>query len=342
MKIKKVLFIFLSFIIVITLLSPLAGLIAYNKLFSRTERPNYELTPGLVDYSIVNSNNDYSRELYSINSNKETLQGYYYPVENSQAMIVMSHGINDGADGLLPQIMYFIDKGYTVFSYDGTGCYSSSGKSSNGFSQSLIDLENVLHFIDSTPTFASQKKLLFGYSWGGYASTSIFNLDTNNIYGSVSISGYYDAKNLLYNKGKSYVGPLATLGKPFLDILLESRFKDYLSYDAIAGINNTSLPIYIIHGEKDATITYNNLSIISQKDRITNPNVIYQTILNKGHVTLMYSNDSIEYRKKVDKELKELKKKEHKAYIAQVDDVLYSQIDKELFDNIDLFYKNCL
>jgi dipeptidyl aminopeptidase/acylaminoacyl peptidase len=345
MKFKKILLFILIFVVVTTLLSPIAGIIVYNSIFSRVERPNYDLTPGLVDFEEVKEKHNISRELFSIKSNKETLQGYYYTNDDPKGLIVMSHGLNDGADGLLAITLFFINNGYNVFSYDGTGCYSSSGNSCNGFSQSLIDLENVLYFLNEQPKFSSQKKLLFGYSWGGYASTSIFNLIDENIYGSVAVSAYYDAKNLIYNKGKEYVGFLATLGKPVLDMIIKNRFKEYVNYDSISGINKTSTPFYIIHGTKDSTISHDKYAIISQKDKITNPNVTYKSVNDKDHVSILYSSNAIAYQKQVKENLDNIKKKnkeEIKEYILTVDDELYSELDIDLFNSIISFYHSCL
>jgi predicted alpha/beta-fold hydrolase len=314
------------------------AIVAYNTIFSRYNRPDYNITPGLINYEEISET--YNRTEVSFKSNNETLQGYYYKNDEAKALVVMSHGANDGADSLLSSSLYFLNNGYSVFSYDNTGCFSSTGRV-NGFSQSLIDLENALYFLNEDTNYKNYKKLLFGYSLGGYASTAIFNLDVKNVYGSVSISGFNDASNLIFNKGKSYVGPLAYLGKPIINTIQSKRFKEYNNYTALSGINKVDTPIYLIHGLNDTTIRYKNDSISILKDDIINKNVLYHIEENKDHVSILYSDEANEYRNEIDTNLSKIKKYDEKAeFVKNVDDYKYSKLNMKLYQSIISFYDN--
>lgn len=339
-KYKKTLIITCICIIAFLLLHYVGAIIAYNTIFSRYERPDYNITPGLINYEEIN--NTYNRKEVSFKSKNETLQGYYYKNDNAKALVVMSHGSNDGADSLLSSSLFFLNNEYSVFSYDNTGCFSSTGKV-NGFAQSLVDLESVLSFLNEDNNYKDYKKLLFGYSWGGYASTAIFNLDIKNVYGSVSISGFNDASNLIFNKGKSYVGPLAYLGKPIINSIQNKKFKEYNNYTALSGINKVNTPIYLIHGLNDTTIRYKNDSIAILKDDITNENVLYQIEENKDHISILYSDEANTYRNEIDTNLSKIKKYDKKVeFVKNVDDYKYSKINMELYQSIISFYDNCM
>lgn len=314
--------------------------IAYNSTFSRYNRPDYNITPGLINYQSIKD--IYSREEISFKSNEETLKGYYYSIDNSKALIIMSHGLKDGADSLLSSTIYFLNNGYNVFTYDNTGCFDSTGKA-NGFSQSLVDLKNALFFLNNNDKFNKQRFLLFGYSWGAYATASIFNFDVENIYGSVSISGYNDAKNLFFNKGKTYVGILAYLGKNLIENIQYKKFDKIVNYTAVNGINNTTTPVFVIHGKEDNEIKYNTDSIISLKDNIINSNVIFSLENNKDHISILYSKESYEYQNIVNKQLKSIKKYDKKTvFLKTVDNYKYSEIDNSLYERINNFYNDCI
>ncbi len=340
-KILKKIFVILGITIIASIvINFVGGIIAYNLLFNRYERPDYKITPGIVCYEDVKEN--YPRQALSYSSGKEILAGYYYPHENEKALIIMSHGIHDGADSLLAQCLFFLDHNYSVFSYDNSGCFSSTGKA-NGFLQSVIDLKNTLDYLNQDIRFKNRKKLLFGFSWGGYATVSIFNFQTQDIYGSVSLSGYNDAENLIFNKGKSYVGPLAYTGKGIVELIQNVRFKGNEFYTGIDGINHTTTPFFIAHGHQDTTIRFKEDSILFNKNLITNPNVTYYESLDAGHSSLMYSNRANEYRKEVDAQLKSMKDYDDKVeYVKTIDNVIYSELSIDLFEKINEFYQICL
>ena len=144
-KISKNILYFLIFIILFSLLTiPFAGGVIYAFNFQKISRPDYSITPGLVNYEQIKDTLPRKEIKYA--SNKATLNGYFYENESLENLIVITHGINDGADSLLFVCKYFYDLGYSVFSYDASGSFDSTGKN-EGFTQSLIDLRYTLNFL---------------------------------------------------------------------------------------------------------------------------------------------------------------------------------------------------
>lgn len=338
--IKKFLFILLFIVVILTVLSPLSGGIMYAFSFPKVTRPDYTITPGLVNYEEIKD--VLPRTEIKYESNQATLNGYYYENKNSDYLVVVSHGMQDGADSLLAVCKYFYDSGYNVFSYDNSGCFDSSGKV-QGFSQPLIDLKYTLDFLNENELFKDYKKFLFGLSAGGFAATSVLSFKPENVLCVVSVSAYNDASTLLIDKGKSYVGPLVYVGKPLVEAIQKNKFGDYLSYNAVKGINATNTPSLIIHGKDDKTIRYDVESIIAKKELITNLNFDYLLVENVGHTSVLYSNEANLYQQEVNNQIKSIKNKKQKTeYVNSIDDYAYSHLNEELFNKIVQFYKNCI
>lgn len=336
---KKIWTIVSCLMITLIILHYLALTITYFSIFNKVPVKDYQVSPGL-NYEEIQ--NDYNIKYISFKSKNNILQGYYLKNDSAKGLVVMSHGFKDGADSLISSQLFFLENGYSVFAFDNSGFNLSSGKI-NGFSQSLIDLESALTFLNTNNDFKNYKKLLFGFSCGAYASCAIFNLNVLNIYGSVSISGFNDASNLIFNKGKEYVGLLAYLGKDFINLIQTNKFKEYSNYLAIDGINTTTLPFFIIHSLKDKTITYDTCSILSLKNKINNQNVFTYLDKENDHSSLIYSDEAKDYQKNINSSLKKIKSKQEKIqFVKNVNDYKYCEVNYYLYSNILSFYDYCL
>ena len=68
------------------------------------------------------------REVVTFPCGKETLTGYLYENPSPKGVIVFSHGVMNLADANMSQMQdYYVTHGYTVFSFDMTGCGRSTG-----------------------------------------------------------------------------------------------------------------------------------------------------------------------------------------------------------------------
>ena len=335
-KINKLIFIVCSFLLAFFVVANIGSGITYSIMFKRVKDIDYSITPGLVCYEEVKD--ILPRKEYKYKSNKETLCGYYYKTSDKKPLIVVSSGYNDVSDSLISYHKFFYENGFNVFSYDNSGSGKSTGKQ-HGFYQSLVDLESTLNFIKSNDELNKLPLLLFGYSAGGFASTSIFNIDDYDILASVSISGYNDANELMINKGKEYVGLFSYVGLPTINIITNNKYKNYKSYTATSGINKTNTPFYIVHGTDDEVISYNKYSIINQKENIYD-NCVFEEYSNKTHTSILYDDTAISYQNEVNEKLSSIKKHEEKQkYIETINDVLYSKINYTLANNVIEFYQ---
>ena len=126
------------------------------------------------------------------------LKGAFYYVGQLQPdkLIVFDHGIGAGHYAYLKEIDCLARNGYTVYSYDHTGCVATGGTGILGFAQGINDLDHVLTALQNDPRFSSVPRKLIGHSWGGYASMNVSALHPEVTH-VVSLAGFLSARSLV-------------------------------------------------------------------------------------------------------------------------------------------------
>ena len=320
-----------AFILLFSLGSMILAKIFYDGKFSRVEETRCS---GFLCYSDVDG---YPRTAVKFDSGKNTLQGYIYGVENKKGLVVISHGLGFDAQHYLPEVLYFVDHGWRVFSFDNTGTNESEGAGTIGLAQSEKDLDAALTYIESDKAFNDLPVMLFGHSWGGFAVTAVLNTN-HNISASVSISGFNSPDELLLEGAKSEMGIFAYIEYPYLWAYQSMLFGNTARLTAVDGINRIDTPVMIIHGSADEDILYNGASIISHRSAITNPNVVYKTCSannHNGHNNLLQSEAAIQYINEKNKEYKGLRDRDAGNIPDDVNANFYEGIDKFQTSELD-------
>lgn len=319
----------------------------YDKFFSRYERPDYSIKPGLFCYDLIKDK--ISREEIDYKSDDVYLKGYYYKAKRSKGLVIIAHGLHSGGDDYIPIILYLLKNHYSVFSFNYKGTYESGGDSTVGMCESLVDLDHTIDFINSDSRFKNMPLFLIGHSWGGYAVTSVLSIKTN-IKACACISAINDGYTIIMEKGQQYAGNLSLPSKPFFDVYQRYLFKNYVDYNGLKGINESNIPVLVAHGVEDEVISFNLQSIIAYKGKITNPNVIYYIGkgLQGGHNSILHSHKAIIYQKEIESDIKlnEMQTKKEMNYSQKqefnktINHELYSSVNEELMDMIiDMFNK---
>lgn len=318
-----------------------------KKNFGRGDYPDPKTTPM---WFYDHYEKDYPRQEVSFKSGENTLKGFLYGMDGNKGLIVFAHGIGGGHEYYLGLITCLIDRGWSVFAYDCTGSGYSEGENSKGLAQSVIDLDKALDFAENDSRIKDMDKYLLGHSWGGYAVAAVLNFE-HDIRASVSISGYYTPfAELAEACGDSY-GKAGILLYPLVWLYNKAEFGKDSSWSAVDGINRSGIPVLVIHGENDEIIKYNGASIISQKDRITNPNAEFRTFSEEGrsgHSSIFNTAEYAEYKEKVfAPAVKEFNEKynnnapfdEIVRFYDSVDHELYNENNPEMIDIIDEFFE---
>ena len=332
----------------------LAAKAAYDSFFKRYEKRDINTIFGEFDYSRVYER--LPRTTFFFPSSQWKLQGYFYPCYNAKGMVVVCHGMHAGADDYIPFIEFFVRNGYAVFTYDCQGTYASEGDSTVGMCTPLVNLDHALTYIKNDKQLSQYPLFLFGHSWGGYAATSVLSIH-KNIRGCAAVAPFNSGYTLLVEKGEQYMAPFSDMVRidfpeEFLNAYQTLLFRDYAKYSAVKGINSTDIPVYIAHGNRDFVISFGHQSVISHKDAIRSKNVTYYigTDVQSGHNTILHSPRAVAYQKKVEKDLKQLKKTydrdltqdELADFCNGIDHALYSEINMEMMQDILNMFNDAL
>ena len=284
----------LALLVLFCIASPIVVQAMMDDTFARTIPPEPELTSQLLYEDVADR---YSREPASFLSGENRLAGHLYGAGNPNGLVVISHGLGGGEGSYLPEALYFVDHGYQVLCYSNTGCWDSEGENCVGLNQSVLDLDAALTWVEGERRFDGTPVYLFGHSWGGYAVAAIFHFD-HDIAASASVAGFNAAMPMIMEWGEGMAGPLIWVEYPFIWLNQKLTFGDTLSLTAVDALNATDTPVLILHGDGDNTVGFDTVSIISQKESITNPQVQYIVCAQEGqngHNNLFYSREALDY-----------------------------------------------
>lgn len=308
--------------------------------FPRTARPEYSTHFYYEDVA-----DRYEREAVSFLSGKNRLYGHLYGVGNPSGLVVISHGLGGGEESYMAEALSFVDRGYQVLCYSNTGCWDSEGKGCVGLSQSVLDLDAALDWVEGESRFDGVPVFLYGHSWGGYAVAAVLRFD-HNVTASVSVAGFNDPMSMILE----WVGTIGYVEYPFIWLNQKITFGDTFGLTAVDAINSTDVPVLVIHGTGDPIVGYDTVGIIAAREKITNPNVQYLIRSGEqqnGHNSLCYSLDCLEYVDVLNQEYDALYEKydgeipdhEEAAFFAAVDKFRASQMDPAFMDAVVDFYR---
>ena len=173
-------------------------------LFSKIIEKKFAAVLGRYDgdpairYPVPTDFPELQRESYEIpGDHGVTLKGwiYSYGAVQPARLLVFDHGIGAGHLAYLKEIEYLARSGYSVLSYDHTGCVSTGGSGILGFAQGINDLDHVLTALNGDPRFAGASRKIMGHSWGGYACMNVAALHPEVTH-VVSLAGFLSARAL--------------------------------------------------------------------------------------------------------------------------------------------------
>lgn len=274
--------------------------IAYYLAFKRAEKTDESKNETNKNYR--NRIKEVPYERTSFKSGKNTLQAYIFGSSNDRGLLVFAHGLWSSHKDYINQIIYLVEEGWQVFTYDATGCGESEGSSSLGLVQSALDLNKALNYIELQDDFKDKDIYLFGHSWGGYAVTAVQNFN-HDIKATVSVSGYAYPVDMLMEVLRKLLKDVAGLLYPFAWIINLLRFGRWHRLNGIKTLKKIKNPMLVVHGQDDALISSDGASLFSYRHKVENSNVTFirWTIEGfTGHDVLGNFNCEIDVEKIVD------------------------------------------
>ena len=289
----------------------------------------------------------YNSELVEFQFQGETLRGHVYKADQPKGFIVFRHGITSEHADYLALICAMVDRGWTVFAYDGIGCGISDGDNVKGMAQSPLDVAAAVDYVRQNDLAGNLPLILWGHSWGGYGVAAAMDI-VPDVNACVSMSGYNSPVGVLMEFTERTMGPAAITQLPTMWLNNKLTFGADADRTALDGINKTSAPVLVVHGTGDAVVEYDGSAIIAQRDRISNEKVQYLVLDEpgrNGHNSYFYSVEANKYLDEAAAELDKLEKQYPSgipedvlaAFMEGYDQKRGNEANAELIDAIDAF-----
>ncbi len=265
------------------------------------------------------------------------LKGYFYHYENPipGRLLVFDHGLGNGHRAYMTEIEKLAKAGYLVFSYDHTGCMESGGENTNGFSQSLNDLDICIATLKAEPALADRSISVMGHSWGGFSTMNIASLHPE-ITHVVSMSGFITVEQIV---NQNFMGLLKFFRKGILDLERRSN-PDFVNFNAVESLKNTKAKVLLIYSADDSVIHkafHYDVLLENLKNR---PNIRFLLVDHKDHSpnytaeAAKYKNEFFAAFTKANKKNLLSTKDQQKAFMAGYDWHRMTEQDPQVWEAI--------
>ena len=296
---------------------------------------------------------DYPHESVEFQLEGKTLRGCVYGARNDGlGLIVFRHGIFSQHEDYLALITALVDKGWKVFAYDAIGCGDSDGDSVIGFAQSPRDVHAAVQFARESGIDGGLPVVLVGHSWGAYGVAGALAYD-DGVEACVAMSGFDTPNDIILESANRQMGPVAQTQVPFISLIGYLDFGGDGNRSAVSAIDASGVPTLVMHGTNDQVIRFDGASMISKRDRISNPHVDYvvkDEANRDGHNTYFYSRESQDYLAECTDELAALEQGYGGAapqdaldrFLGGIDKKRANTADPELIDQIHGFLSSAI
>lgn len=215
-----------------------------------------------------------------VSSAGNTLKGYFYSYQNADEsrLIVFDHGFGGGHRSYMKEIEMLCRQGYKVFSYDHTGCMESEGENTNGFAQSLHDLDDCLTALKKDENVNTADISVIGHSWGGFSTMNIAALhpDITHI---VVISGFVSVEEMVK---QNFSGLLKGYRKCILGIEHKAN-PDYVHFNGVNTLSKTDAKVLLVYSSDDALVK-KEIHFDALKNGLAGKeNIEFLLVESKGH-----------------------------------------------------------
>lgn len=281
-------------------------------------------------------------EPYSfVSSAGNKLKGYFYSYENAlpDKLIVFDHGYGGGHRSYMKEIEKLCSGGYRVFAYDHTGCMESEGESTNGFAQSLCDLNDCLNALKADKNINTTDISVMGHSWGGFSCLNICALHPD-ITQVVVLSGFASVKKMVE---QNFSGLLKGYRKHIYEVERASN-PDFAGYDAAESLSKTNARVLLIYSDDDKMVNKSIHFDYLKNALAGKDNIKLLLAEGKGHNpnytkdALVKLNGFIEAKKHAVKKKSLSTEEQKKAFVSSFDwDKMTEQDEtvwKEIFDTL--------
>lgn len=279
-------------------------------LFSNIIKKKFDAVLGRYDGDpaiFYFSGNDFpaiNRIQFDIKGSQGILRGYFYFCDelDFDRVVIFDHGIGAGHMAYMKEIEFLTKNGYTVYSYDHTGCVESDGDGILGFSQGINDLDRVVRTLKLDPRLSRKPIKIIGHSWGAYSAMNAVALHPQ-ITHVVSLAGFLSAKALIEQYLPKFVMRYSS------EVMGRERQLNplYADMDARESLVNSGAKFLHLQSEDDTKVKYELCTPILEEALKNRKNTEFITLNNKNHDP-QRSEEAVEADKRMQAELINLRK----------------------------------
>ena len=227
---------------------------------------------------------------------------YYYGEFTSDRIIIFEHGMGGGHLSYMKEIELLCRHGYTVLSYDHTGCMKSEGDGTGGFAESLSNLDSLIKSLKASDSFKNASLSVIGHSWGGFSTLNISGIH-KDITHVVALAGFISVKTVL---NQFFSGPLR-LYVPKIMRIERERNPQFCDTDAVLSLKSSNTKALIIQSRDDKTVSYKKNFAVLEEALRDRPDTHFIALDGHGH-NPNYTPDAVKYKDEFFKKLTEFLK----------------------------------
>ncbi len=279
---------------------------------------------GTAYYFSAEDFNGLEKTPYSFVSSKGyKLKGYFYayPESIKGKLVVFDHGFGGGHRSYMKEIEMLCRKGYSVFSYDHTGCMESEGENTGGLGQSLCDLNDCLASLKKDGYFKNNEVYVIGHSWGGFSTMNItaYHPEVSRV---VVISGFVSVDRMINSFFGNFLSKFYR--KPIAELEHNSN-PVFATADGVETLRNTNSKVLLVYSDNDPLVKKSESYDVLYNELKNRENISFHLETNKWH-NPNYTEDAVKYKDSyVALAVKKTKKKEletpeqKKAFVESFD-----------------------
>ncbi len=243
------------------------------------------------------------------------LKGWFYHYDNPipGRLLVFDHGMGNGHRAYMREIDVLAKAGYLVYAYDHPGCMTSGGASTNGFAQSLSDLDDCITVLKQEAALQDRKICVMGHSWGGFSTINIAAIHPE-ITHVVSMSGFVSVEKIIE---QTISGVLAPYRKTLLALEAQTN-PDYVNFNAAESLQNVSAKVLLIYSSNDSVVSKAVHFDTLQKALSGKSNIRFLLVHGKDH-SPNYTTDAVTYKNQFFAEFQKAEKKKQLETVAKQD-----------------------
>ena len=233
-------------LLIVPMVLVLSPAVAFAAIFRRLPPPDLGSSVRYTDLDPL----QFPRFDVRFPSGGNMLFGSWFPRENSAGTVLIAHGMGSSGEAHLPETLFFLQHGFSVFTYDATGMGRSEGRNMVGLAQSKQDVISAAKYLQQRGY--PQPLYLYGHSMGGYGVLAA--LPEISARAAVCLNGFRTPIGLMHLSARRYVGFLADMVYPLLCLQNRFRFGRYGNTDALSAAGEAKIPVMIFNGQEDSLI----------------------------------------------------------------------------------------